>query len=130
MGVNAVGKAGNPATGPDCSWNDNSDLTKPGLGLGFVTANTSGLSALYENHKSGTMAVLNRLPDIDGYPAVIYTNDPASVQDGHCSVAVGVTDQLTISADITINDGPNKSNPCPSAITLATLAMDTMTGKS
>ena len=128
---NAQAKPGSTSLGPDCSWHDLANAEKtPGLGIGFVTANKSGLSALYENHKRGAMAILNRLPDIDGYPAVVYSNDPGAIQDGACSVAVGVTDQLDISADVNIPTGGDKSKACDTAIKLATLAMDTMTGKS
>lgn len=116
--------------GPGCYWSDKTDLTKPALGIGFVTANKSGLGSLYSKHAQGQMPILNRLSDIAGYPAVVYGDDPNLVTNGACSVAVGVTDQLVISADVNISDGPSKSNPCPTAISLATSAIDTMTGKS
>jgi Protein of unknown function (DUF3558) len=128
---NGQAKAGSSSLGPDCSWHDLANAEKtPGLGVGFVTANKSGLSSLYENHKNGAMAILNRLPDIDGYPAVVYSNDPGAIQDGACSIAVGVTNQLTISADVNMPTGGDKSKACDTAIKLATSAMDTMTGKS
>jgi Protein of unknown function (DUF3558) len=116
--------------GPGCSWNEKTDLTKPSLGIGFVTANKSGLGSLYEKHVQGGMEILNRLNDIDGYPAVVYSPAADLVKNGSCNVAVGVTDQLVISAEIIVSDGPGKATACDTAIKLATLAMDTMTRKS
>lgn len=76
------------------------------------------------------MDVLNRLSDIDGYPAVVYSVSADLVAKGSCNVAVGVSDQLIISAEIIVSDGPGKATACDTSVKLATLAMDTMTGKS
>jgi hypothetical protein len=131
LGVNAKGSDNsNTSVGPGCTWGEPDDATKPILGITFVTGNTDGLSSLYTKHQQGSMPILNRLPDIDGYPAVIYSSDPGAIQSGICFVAVGVTDQLDISTSATISEGPNKQNACNVAMQMAKATMDTMLGGS
>ena len=131
LGLHATGKADNGGgSGPSCNWSQPEDLTKPNLGIGFVTANSIGLSSLFDKHQKGQMPILNTLPDIDGHPAVIYSSDPGAIQDGICFVAVGATDQVAVSADSNIADGPNKAHSGDVAMQLAKAMMDTMTGGS
>jgi hypothetical protein len=131
VGLQATGKDQSNATGPGCGWSQPTDLTKPSIGVAFVTANTSGLTTLFKKHQEPNgMAILNTLPDINGFPAVIYSNDPGSIQDGICTVAVGVTDQLDVTMQANISSGPNKQHACDIAMQVAKAAMDTMTGGS
>jgi hypothetical protein len=125
LGFTAPGQAESDATGPNCHWNNSE--TGVSLDVGFVTANKSGLSALYA--KRSSLKLFQPLPDIQGYPAVIYgTIDARS--SGTCNVDVGVSDSLNVDVMLQASTGPLKADPCGTAQKIAGMVMGHLTGGS
>ncbi|MGQ0838637.1 DUF3558 domain-containing protein [Actinokineospora sp.] len=127
MSVGGPGKARSRGpSGPVCDWDDNT--THIGVGGAFVIKNPQGLDTLYAQEGKGFLQLFEPLPEIEGHPAVVY-----GLRDGRgggtCSVAVGLTDELTYSVAVTLGfQHPTRSDPCPVARRAAELAMATMTG--
>ncbi|MDQ3577335.1 MAG: DUF3558 domain-containing protein [Actinomycetota bacterium] len=112
--------------GPVCGWDD--DSVGISFDGGFLKANTKGLDSLYSQHSKGSLGLFEPLPDIEGYPAVIY-GKVDSRKSGLCAVAVGVTDRLTFTVVMSLSrPNPEETDPCPSARKAAELAMATMAG--
>ncbi|RJQ70997.1 DUF3558 domain-containing protein [Pseudonocardiaceae bacterium YIM PH 21723] len=95
------------ALGPACRWTSGSK----GLyyGATFVTANKDGLSSLYG--QKDTLKLFRPVAAIQGHPALIYGQTDGTA-NGACTLAIGLTDQLTISLGVDASNAPEKSDPC------------------
>ncbi|WP_243859430.1 DUF3558 domain-containing protein [Amycolatopsis arida] len=82
-----------------------------------------GLDTLYEKHAQGKIPLFTPVPEIAGYPAVVYrTTAPKS--DGRCSLAVGVrNDQQYLFIGIIDPGSPHYANPCGAVTKVAELAV-------
>ncbi|WP_188316309.1 DUF3558 domain-containing protein [Solihabitans fulvus] len=125
FGLSTPGDPKADATGPNCHWSNLDSGVS--LDVGFVTGNKDGLSALYG--KRSSLDLFTVLPDIDGYPAVIYgVTDNRS--RGTCNVDVGVSDSLNFDAMVQAANGPLKSDPCSAAKQIAGMVVKTLAGGS
>nr|WP_255361039.1 DUF3558 family protein [Kutzneria sp. 744] len=112
--------------GPECAWKDSQGPSTINFGLIIATAG-SGLSGIYG--QKSQYAVFEPLSDIAGYPAIVAMTDDARPQ-GDCKVSIGVSNQLIINVEGTVNGGPDKTNPCPRIQAIATAMVTTMKGGS
>jgi hypothetical protein len=121
-------------SGPACNWRASDRGSATNLDVGFLTAG-SGLSSAYA--QKGDYAVFEKLPDIQGYPAVVAMSiDGRST--GDCSIQVGVTDQLVVSVQIGVSSVPGANGqanpyykePCPAAQQVAEAVVTTLRGRS
>jgi hypothetical protein len=114
LDIGTTGKQDNVG-GPACDWGSDSDPTKSGATISYLTSAT-GLSTVYG--QKGTYALFQPLPPISGYPAVLAAqSDERST--GNCDVTVGVSDKLAMDVVLTVNSGPQKADPCTPAEQLA-----------
>jgi hypothetical protein len=120
--------------GPACFWRASDRGSATGLDVAFLTAG-SGLSSAYA--QKGDYAVFEKLPDIQGYPAVVAMSvDGRST--GHCSIQVGVTDQMVVSVQIGVSSVPGANGqanqfykePCTPAQQVAEAVVATLRGGS
>jgi hypothetical protein len=105
LNIGAITKLSN-ANGPTCQWSSDTDPSKSGATVTYVT-NGSGLASLYS--AKSTYAVFNPVSPIDGYPAVIAIGNRAQ---GECVMAVGVSDSLAVAVALTVNSGQYQADPC------------------
>jgi len=106
--------------GPRCSWYANG----PGMvsfsvvidlpHQKYATADLKGLGGVYGAKKSGLIDYLEpiQLPGHADYPAVI-AGDKSSIDQGRCSVHIGVADDLTVAVNFTNLKDPSRA--CPAA---------------
>lgn len=124
LDIGTSAKPGNVG-GPTCDWGSDSDPNVGGATISYLTS-ASGLSTVYG--QKSTYALFQVLPPIDGYPAVIAAqSDERST--GNCDVTVGVSDKLAMDVAVTVNSGPQKTDPCTPAETLAADAISTIRGQ-
>ncbi|MFB9906121.1 DUF3558 domain-containing protein [Allokutzneria oryzae] len=109
---------------PQCSWSNDIELTN--FALHFNTANPKGLQNLYDKKRDDNEIHLERIPDIQDHPAIIFTSTPELLSKGECGIAVGVSDQLTFAVTNSIPDGPERAHPCESARKFADAVLTTM----
>jgi hypothetical protein len=120
------------STGPACGWGASDRGSATLLDSAFLTAG-SGLSSAYA--QKSDYAVFDKLPDIQGYPAVVAMSVDGRSQ-GHCSIQVGVTDQLVVSVQISVSSVPGANGqvnpyykqPCTPAQQVAEAVMTTLRG--
>lgn len=86
--VNSVTKSGSTSAGSRCSWTGDSGGS---VSIGWVTANTNGLSDLYA--KSSTIAYWQPTT-IAGYPAAYGDAISDGRAQGDCVINVGVNNHL------------------------------------
>jgi hypothetical protein len=110
--TNPINKANSNATASDCGWTGDSGGT---IGIGWVTANSGGLSDLYA--KASTI-VYWQPTTVDGYPAAFGDAISDGRAQGDCVLNVGVNDHLYFGAQY---DNPdNVSQACALAQQAAT----------
>ncbi|MFI9449009.1 DUF3558 domain-containing protein [Amycolatopsis sp. NPDC052450] len=109
------------AGGPTCSW-VLADLAGS-INGGLNVSQPDGLSHLYALKQQGNgVTTFKPLPDIAGYPAVVYANGGEGA--GNCNLAVGVRDDMMYTVVTALfDDSPGYSDPCGSSVKLAELAI-------
>jgi len=114
----------NPAIGESCLWYNHD--TGGSLAATFYSKDKGGLSSVYREARTESWAYFERIDDIEGHPAVAFTLKEEKPEYG-CVVVVGLTDQLTFSADVALSDANvGKSEPCPLAAKAAGMMVRTM----
>ncbi|MGW7538867.1 DUF3558 domain-containing protein [Amycolatopsis sp. NPDC054798] len=99
-----------PATGPACRW-DHPD-SGAGLNVFYDIRTHQGLSSVYQNTKPKT-TTWRPLPPIQGFPAVAYSIYPGGGVDDSCDVSVGIADDYTVDAALTLGQSKaGKADPC------------------
>jgi hypothetical protein len=116
------------AYGPTCTWSDDQGPTGGSYGVTFFEG-FGGISGAYAN--KDTDGLFMPLDPIEGYPAVIF-GVTDSRADGHCSISVGLQDDVAIQVGATMrgveNPAPNYDNPCGVAHELARQMVKTIKG--
>lgn len=99
-----------PATGPSCRW-DHPD-SGAGLNIFYDIRTHQGLSSVYQNTKPKT-TTWRQLPLVQGFPAVAFSIHPGPGVDNSCDVSVGIADDYTFDAALTLGRGKEgKADPC------------------
>lgn len=107
-----------------CVWNNRD--TNGSLGVYFFSGDKRGLSSVYQEAHTTGWAYFERIDDIEEHPAVAYIIKEHTPKDV-CTVAVGLTDQLVFTADVSVSDANlGKADPCPLAAKAAGMMMRTM----
>lgn len=123
-----VGYPGEPDKGPfgkRCAWKG-PDLNSGRATVGFLSDEQRGMSSVYRSKNRGEFAFFDELDPVAGYPMVAF-----GVQDGrpggHCSVAVGLTDQLVyvVYLDLSAANVGHK-DPCELGAQVAQMTLTTM----
>lgn len=125
LGITQPGRATN-AGGPTCDWQDTTSSKQLGVTVTAQTGNKGGLALLYQRHSKGELGVFEPISEINGYPAVIFSNG-SKKSSTNCEIAVGVTDQLeyTIGAGV-VDD----SDPCAQDRQVAQIVVGNLKGGS
>jgi len=107
-----------------CVWFNHE--THGSLAAYFFSGDKHGLSSVYQEAHATGWPYFERIDDIEGHPAVAYIIKEHKPQDS-CAVAVGLTDQLAFTADVSLSDANlGKTEPCPLAAKAAGMMMRTM----
>ncbi|WP_233594671.1 DUF3558 domain-containing protein [Amycolatopsis sp. WAC 04169] len=107
--------------GPTCSW-VLADLAGS-INGGLNVSQPDGLSHLYALKRQGSgVTTFKPLPDIAGYPAVVFANGGEGA--GNCNLAVGVRDDMMYTVVTALFDNsPGYNDPCGSSVRVAELAI-------
>ncbi|GAB3703277.1 hypothetical protein GCM10027598_02240 [Amycolatopsis oliviviridis] len=109
------------AGGPTCSW-ILADLAGS-INGGLNVSQPEGLSHLYSLKQQGSgVTTFKPLPDIAGYPAVVFANGGEGA--GNCNLAVGIRDDMMYTVVTALfDDSPAYNDPCGTSVKLAELAI-------
>ncbi|HYQ67673.1 DUF3558 domain-containing protein [Actinophytocola sp.] len=114
----------NVVLGVGCDWVNKE--TGGEVEIVFVVDDPTGLSSEYDANKRGEWKFFEELPDIEGYPAVA-RGDPDDRDIGHCTVVVGVADDMAFETILRLSDvNVGRLKPCDVASEVAGLALKTM----
>jgi uncharacterized protein DUF3558 len=92
----------------------------------FVVGDPTGLSSEYDANKRGEWEFFEELPDIEGYPAIA-RGDPDDRDIGHCTVVVGVADDMAFETILRLSEvNVDRLKPCDVASEVAGMAVRTM----
>jgi hypothetical protein len=121
IGIQVAGRPGTTGgIGPTCSWFNENTLGK--IFVGYVTEDHNGLSGVYENTKPKN-PVWRPLPDIQGFPAVAYSNNT----DQNCMVTIGLADDMSVDVSGFVGDSKRgKIDSCDLAAQMAGLVVTTL----
>jgi hypothetical protein len=110
--------------GNGCEWRNKE--TRGFAQIVFLVDDPRGLSPEYKASKEGKWAYFEELPDIEGYPAIARSGtDDRDI--GHCSVLVGVADDMVFVAVAQLSQANiGQKDPCEVATQVAGLALQTM----
>ncbi|WP_317493946.1 DUF3558 domain-containing protein [Haloechinothrix sp. LS1_15] len=114
---------------PICHWHASDGSS---YGVTVMVSNTEGLSGIYANHAGGGLGLFEELDPVSGYPAVAASQSDAR-DIGICTVAVGIRDDLAVSANFTVGTGEDaryEDTPCQGAHELAEVVVATLQGES
>nr|AXL06372.1 DUF3558 domain-containing protein [uncultured bacterium] len=109
--------------GPGCEWNafDEVGLTVDGT---LLTAGSS-LAGVYQKHEAGAWKFFQPVPDVSGYPGVLF--DDKAQPHNFCGMSVAVRDDLIYSMQVTIDPEKKEANdPCSLTRKIAEMAVSTM----
>lgn len=117
-----AGKLSPDPQGNFCDWKPQLDVNYSlGFNTSFDPGAAKGLANLYEFAQPGSM---QRLPDIDGVPAV---TSPSGNTNGSCTIYLGATDSVSYAVAVEIDQGlPHYADPCTPAGQIAAAATETM----
>jgi hypothetical protein len=124
LNLGGNGKPAESALGEACEWRN--EATRGRVRIAFFEKSPDGLSAEYRAEKDGKWAYFEKLPPVDGLPAVArdITDDR---KNGGCPVVVGVSDELTFEVDLQQSEANvGQSDPCEVAVDVAEMAVATM----
>jgi hypothetical protein len=124
FGFKGPGEPSDGALGKTCGWR-NRDTRSTGQ-ISFFDKDPRGLSGEYEANEDGRWDVFEKLPPIEGYPAIV-----RSVGDdrpnGICSVVVGASDEIAFQAWVQLSESnAGKKDPCVVAADIAGEAIKTI----
>ncbi|MFC3453161.1 DUF3558 domain-containing protein [Amycolatopsis speibonae] len=109
------------AGGRGCAWifNDLAGSVSGGLNV----SQPDGLSHLYALNKQGSgVTTFKPLPDIGGYPAVVFANGGEGA--GNCNLAVGVRDNMMYTLVTKLfENNPAYNDPCGLNVKIAEFAI-------
>ncbi|MFK0245873.1 DUF3558 domain-containing protein [Amycolatopsis azurea] len=131
LGFTEPGKSSNDTSNdtsnPDCSWRirGKADGLHVILGSGNRDKGMGGLAGLHKAKKSGQLRFLEPGPDVDGYPTVYFGLRDRRAS-GNCDLAVGVADDLAISAHAGGYD--NEQQACGNAQKAVSAMIKTLKG--
>ncbi|WP_244287363.1 DUF3558 domain-containing protein [Amycolatopsis rubida] len=121
--------ADNPALGTECHWS-NRDTGSLATVL-YTTKVSDGLSAAYANTKPQAKR-WHPLSPIQGLPAVaasVYKQQATT--DSFCQVTVGISDQKTIDASVSLGYSQiGKKDPCDAAAVVADMVITNLKQKA
>lgn len=121
--------ADNPALGAECHWS-NKDAGSLATVL-YTTKVADGLSAVYANTKPQSK-LWRPLSPIQGLPAVassVYQQQAG--KNSFCQVTVGISDQKTIDASVTLGYSQiGKTDPCDAAAVVAGMVVTNLKKKA
>ena len=117
------GKPTDRPLGNACQWR-NPD-TRGLVEVHFLDEDPRGLSAEYQADKDGKWAYFEKLPPIEGHPAVARSgSDDRDI--GLCTVVVGVSDEVTFDVPVQLSEANVGKDPCEAAVKVAGMALQTM----
>ncbi|GAA3554179.1 DUF3558 domain-containing protein [Amycolatopsis ultiminotia] len=117
-----------PGIGSKCDWS-NLD-SGAGVTIYYGTLTHQGLSAVYQNTKPQAK-VWKELPPIQGFPAVAHSTFSSGTDTGFCAVTVGVSDELTVDASLTLSDAKQgKADPCELTARVADMVVTNLRQKA
>ncbi|ATY16134.1 DUF3558 domain-containing protein [Amycolatopsis sp. AA4] len=118
-----------PSLGAECQWSN--DETGALATVLYATKLSDGLSAVYANSKPQA-TLWRELPPVRGFPAVAHsTFKQESVVKSFCQVSVGVSDQTTVDASVSLGDSQTgKKDPCGAAATVADMVVTNLKQKA
>ncbi len=118
-----------PSLGSECQWpNEETGALATVL---YATKLSDGLSAVYANSKPQA-TLWRQLPPVQGFPAVAHSTfkQEATVKS-FCQVSVGISDQKTIDASVTLGDSQvGKKDPCDVAGIVADMVVTNLKQKA
>ncbi|TCP56520.1 uncharacterized protein DUF3558 [Tamaricihabitans halophyticus] len=106
--------------GPTCGWNNRE--TTGSATIILVTASDRGLTALYETR--GDYEVFEPVDLIEGHPGVVYSS--AEKANWHCTVAVGLTDELAMDVNVRLSRANRGGDGCGTVQGIAGYMLQTM----
>ncbi|MGV9295919.1 DUF3558 domain-containing protein [Amycolatopsis sp. NPDC003676] len=118
-----------PSLGSECQWpNDETGALATVL---YATNLSDGLSAVYANSKPQA-TVWRQLPLVQGFPSVAHsTFKQEAVLKSFCQVSVGISDQKTIDASVSLGDSRvGKKDPCDVAAIVADMVVTNLKQKA
>lgn len=122
--VPATGEQQDNGVGLTCYWRNSE--TGGMVTLHFFSEAKGGLGAVYLEAENDDWPYFEPIEDIEGYPAVAYNvkvKDPIT----DCSVAVGVTDDLSFTASVDLsNANIGQKEPCEVTTWATGMVMKTM----
>jgi hypothetical protein len=122
LGSAVPGTPGQGAVAQSCDWRNRESGAH--VTAQFETSTKRGLSAAYAARKS--YALWEEYPSIAGYPGVAYGPSDTR-QDGNCTIAVGVSDQLSFDISLFLSTAKRgQKDPCEVARVAAERAVQTM----
>ncbi|SHG50822.1 DUF3558 domain-containing protein [Streptoalloteichus hindustanus] len=126
LGVAAQGEP-NTTPAPKCAWSDWRGASKMDFSVTIAT-NRDGLAAVYRNRRNFEHF---EPVEIESFPAVLLGGK--EVQQGRCDAEVAVTDRLSFSAKVALDDKSKPedyANPCARAKVVAAEVLKTMKAAS
>ncbi|MFF0147242.1 uncharacterized protein DUF3558 [Amycolatopsis sulphurea] len=129
LGMTPAGKPDSvPGIGPNCKWGNRD--TGAGVAIGYDVETHGGLSIIYQNTKPRAQ-VWRALPPVQGFPAVAHLAIGAEIKDQFCQVSVGITDELSFDASLTISDAKRgKADPCELTARVADMVVTNLRQKA
>ncbi|MYW90560.1 DUF3558 domain-containing protein [Amycolatopsis rubida] len=118
-----------PSLGAECQWSN--DETGALATVLYATKLSDGLSAVYANSKPQA-TLWRQLPLVQGFPAVAHsTFKQESVVKSFCQVSVGISDQKTIDASVSLGYSQiGKKDPCDAAAVVADMVITNLKQKA
>lgn len=111
-----------------CRWGS-PEILSGNLTVGFMSEVKRGLSSVYEENEKDRLKYFEKLPKIEGYPAVAWDTGHADPL-GTCAVSVGVADELSFVIILQLSDANvGHKDPCDTAATVASLVLQNMKGE-
>jgi hypothetical protein len=101
--------------------------SKGTVSAGMVVGNKDGLSGIYYQSTHGGLTTFKPLPEIDGYPAVVYAN--GGERPYTCTLALGVRDDLVYTISSQLRTGnPFYNDACGLNTKIAQVAVQKLKG--
>jgi uncharacterized protein DUF3558 len=125
LSLPSVGKIDHDVVlGVGCDWVNKE--TGGEVEIVFVVGGPTGPSSEYDANKRGEWEFFEELPDIEGYSAIA-RGDPDDRDIGHCTVVVGVADDMAFETILRLSDvNVDRLKPCDVASEVAGMALRTM----
>ena len=113
------------ALGIGCRWLNTE--TRGEVKISFLVDDPRGLSPEYEANNDGKWKFFKELPEIEGYPAIARSSSENTRDLGHCTVVVGVADDMVFMSTLQLSQANvGQKDPCEVAAQVAGMALQTM----